>query len=197
MGAVRWNSNLHAFDRLLREVPAGASTGLDVGCGEGETARRLRTRVGHVAAIDPDETSIAEARSYGDDIDYRAAALEGAELDDASFDVVTAVAMLHHVDQREALVRLAALVAPGGLLLVVGLARSRSFADFARNAVDSIAIRPHTIRKGAWETPAPKVWPPPLTYAQSRSVAIEVLDGATFERIPYFRYGLTWHRPPE
>jgi hypothetical protein len=105
--------------------------------------------------------------------------------------------MLHHVDQREALLRLASLVAPGGALLVVGLARSRSLADFVRDAVDSMAIRPHAIRKGVWETPAPKVWPPPLTYAQSRSVSMEVLDGATFERIPFFRYGLTWHRPTE
>jgi SAM-dependent methyltransferase len=196
VGDARWNSNLHAFERLLRQVPAGASTGLDVGCGEGETARRLRVRVPSVVGIDPDEASIAEARSYGDDIDYRVAALDTAALDDGSFDVVTAVAMLHHVEQREALVRLASLVAPGGVLLVVGLARSRSLADFARDAVDSIAIRPHTIRKGMWETPAPKVWPPPLTFAQSRSVSIEVLDGATFERIPFFRYGLTWHRPP-
>jgi SAM-dependent methyltransferase len=197
VGEQRWNSNLHAFERLLREVPPGASTGVDVGCGEGETARRLRARVQSVVGIDPDDASIAEARSYGDDIDYQVATLEDADLPDASFDVVTSVAMLHHVHQREALARLASLVAPGGLLLVVGLARSRSVADFARDAVDSVAIRPHTIRKGMWETPAPKVWPPPLTYAQSRSVAMEVLDGTTFERIPFFRYGLTWRRPPE
>jgi hypothetical protein len=44
-------------------------------------------------------------------------------------DVVTAVAMLHHIDQADGLARLCRLVAPGGVLLVVGLARSCSLSD--------------------------------------------------------------------
>jgi trans-aconitate methyltransferase len=64
--APRWNANLHAFDALLRRVPSPAVRGLDVGCGEGETARRLRARVPSVVAIDPHEPSVLEARSRGD-----------------------------------------------------------------------------------------------------------------------------------
>jgi trans-aconitate methyltransferase len=76
----RWNSNLHAFEKLLGLVPSTTQRGLDVGCGEGETARMQRRRVSSVVAIDPDEPSIAEAQSYGDDIDYLTVDLESLAL---------------------------------------------------------------------------------------------------------------------
>lgn len=195
MPDVRWNSNLHAFERLLATIPAGAHRGLDVGCGEGETARRLRARVASVVGLDRDVPSIAGARAYGDDIEYRVGDVCTTDLPAGSFDVVSAVAVLHHLDQRDGLAALAALVRPGGLLLVVGLARSRSARDLARDAFDAVALRRHSLRRGVWETPAPTVWPPPLTYADTRSASLEVLPGAWFERAPYFRYALRWERP--
>lgn len=195
MSSQRWNSNLHAFDLLLDSVPPEARQGLDVGCGEGETARRLRRRVPRVVGLDPDRPSIEQARSCGDDIDYIAGELESADLPEASFDVVTAVAMLHHVDHQVGLNGLRRLVRPGGWLLVVGMARSSSPRDFGRDAVDAVAVRRHTLTKGVWDTPSPKVWPPPLTYGEARDISIEALPGARFRRVPYFRYALTWTRP--
>ena len=195
MSSERWNSNLHAFEILLRTVPDGAQRGLDVGCGEGETSRRLRQRVPSVVGLDLDAPSIEQARCHGDDIEYIVGDLHSADLAEASFDVVSAVAMLHHVDQRAGLVRLGRLVRPGGTLLVVGLARSRSLGDFARDGFDSLAIRRHTLSKGVWHTPSPKIWPPPLTWAETREVSLDALPGAEFRRVRYFRYGLTWVRP--
>ena len=100
MTAERWNSNLHAFEGLLEIVPTGALRGLDVGCGEGETSRRLRKRVPSVVGLDTDASSIEQARQAGDDIDYVVGDLFGGEIEEDSFDVVTAVAVLHHVDHR-------------------------------------------------------------------------------------------------
>lgn len=191
----RWNSSLHAFEILLRSVPEGSRRGLDVGCGEGETARRLRTRVESVVGIDPDQASIEQARAHDDDIEYLLGGLGEVDVAAASFDVVSSVAMLHHVDQVWGLTQLARLVRPRGMLLVVGLARSRSPRDFARDARDAVAIRRHTMTRGVWETPAPKLWPPPLTYAQTRVVSLTTLRGARYERLPYFRYGLIWRAP--
>ena len=188
----RWNSNLHAYDRLLRTIPAGARRGLDVGCGEGETARRLRTRVADVVGIDPDEPSIVEARSYGDDIRYEVADLESAALEPHSFDVVTAVASLHQMDHDSALAKLATLVAPGGVLLVVGLARSRTPLQYARDAIDMVAVRPHVLLRGVWHTPAPKTWPPPMTYTEARQRAEAIVPGVEYRRVPHFRYTLRW-----
>lgn len=188
----RWNSNLHALDRLLRTIPAGARRGLDVGCGEGETARRLRRHVEHVTGIDPDQPSIDEARSHGDDITYVVADLESADLAPASFDVVTAVASLHHMEHRAGLTALRELVAPGGVLLVVGLARSRSPLDFARDALDVVGVRRQMLTREVWETPAPKTWPPPWTYTEARRVSAELLPGVAYRRVPHFRYTLRW-----
>ncbi len=188
----RWNSNLHAFEMLLSLAPDGAQRGLDVGCGEGETTRRLRRRVPSVVGLDRDLPSIAEAREYDDDIEYIVGDFRSADLREASFDVVSAVAVLHHVDQAEGLAQLRRLGKPGGILLVVGLARSHSPRDFARDAFDSVALRRHTLFKGHWETPSPKVWPPALTYSETRKVSLDVLPGARFRRLPYFRYGLDW-----
>ncbi|MDQ6782291.1 MAG: methionine biosynthesis protein MetW [Actinomycetota bacterium] len=38
----RWNHNIHYHRLILDSVPAGARDALDVGCGEGMLARRLR-----------------------------------------------------------------------------------------------------------------------------------------------------------
>ncbi|MFN8022373.1 MAG: class I SAM-dependent methyltransferase [Acidimicrobiales bacterium] len=193
--ADRWNSNLHAFGRLLERIPTGAARGLDVGCGEGETARRLRSKVDSVVGVDPDLASIDLARRFDDGITYLVGDALTVDLPAASFDVVTAVAVLHHLDHQACLERLASFVRPGGRLLVVGLARSRSIGDLARDAFDSIAVRRYTLTTDVWETPAPKVWPPAVTHAQVRAITRATLPGALVERLPYFRYGITWTRP--
>lgn len=191
----RWNANLHAFEAVLRLVPEGAQRGLDVGCGEGETTRRLRRRVESVIGLDPHEASITEARSFGGDIEYVVGDLDTNALPTGAFDVVTAVAMLHHTDHRRGLARLAEFVAPGGLLLVVGLSFSRTPVDRARDLWDAIAIRRHTLTRRQWHTSAPIAWPPPLNYGEVREVSALALPGCAVERVPYFRYTVTWKRP--
>lgn len=156
--------------------------------------RRLRRRLSSVMGVDVDRASIEMARSYNDDIDYVQGDFTLVALPEGSFDVVSAVAVVHHVDLCTGLTRLAALRRPGGVLLVVGLARSRSVIDLARDGRDALAIRRHTFTKDVWETPAPKVWPPPLTYSQERIAARSVLPTAALRRVDYFRYGLTWVR---
>ena len=193
--AQRWNANLHAFDALLRRVPASARTGLDVGCGEGETARRLRAVVPSVVGLDPDGPSIERARTYGDDITYVCGDVFDADLRPSTFDVVTSVAMLHHIPHEDGLRRLGELVSPGGTLLVVGLSFSRTAADHLLDVRDAIAIRRYTLTRRQWHTTAPIVWPPPHSYDEVRILSAQVLPGCLVERVPYFRYTITWTRP--
>ena len=47
----------------------------------------------------------------------------------ASFDLVTSVATLHHLDATAGLQRMAELLRPGGVLVVIGCARSTYPAD--------------------------------------------------------------------
>jgi hypothetical protein len=49
------------------------------------------------------------------------------------------VAVLHHLDLDDALARIPRLLAPGGRLLVVGVARADSLADLAFDVVSGAA----------------------------------------------------------
>lgn len=190
---VRRNANLDVFRALLaRELPSGpVGTGTDIGCGEGETTRILHASgVGAVVGVDTHEPSIEEARRIGGDgLTYVHA--DGLHVDLPPADVVTAVAMLHHVDMVAGLQAMASLVAPGGLLLVVGLARSARLRDLPYDVAGSVAVRLHR----QWHTPAPIVWPPPVSYGQVRRIAEDTLSGVRYRREIKFRYTLAWRSP--
>ncbi|MET9284918.1 class I SAM-dependent methyltransferase [Nocardia beijingensis] len=112
-----WNHNTHYHPWLLKQVPRGARTALDIGCGDGLLAGKLAGRGLTVTGIDVDPDIIARAPAVA------GVSLEQADFLDyaGSFDVVTTVATLHHVPLRAGITALRRLVAPGGVLAVVGL----------------------------------------------------------------------------
>jgi SAM-dependent methyltransferase len=88
-------------------LPPAPSRVLEVGAGDGELAAALADAGYEVVAIDP----ASEAPNV------RRVALH--ELDEAPFDAAVAVVSLHHVEPlAESCERLAALVRPGGVLVV-------------------------------------------------------------------------------
>lgn len=193
----RWNHNLHHHRLILAAVPPGASTALDVGCGEGILARQLRERVPDVTAIDRDPPSIdlGRGQDHGRGITYLCADVLTHPFPLESFDLVASVATLHHMDARQGLARLAALVRPGGRLVVVGLARSAGPLDLVLE-VASVAAHAVSIRRREhWDHSAPTVWPPPETYAGMRRIVVEQLPGARFRRHLYWRWSLVWEKP--
>lgn len=102
----RWNLNIHYHRVFLDAIPAGAATALDVGCGDGLLTFDLAERGLDVTGVDPHAASIERARS-----DVRATArtelicgdVFTTELRPASFDLVAASAVLHHLDARDGL----------------------------------------------------------------------------------------------
>lgn len=195
--ARRWNHNLHYHPVILEAIPHGCQRALEVGCGEGTLARELRQVVPHVTAIDLHRPSIdlARGRDDGAGIDYLVGDFLTYPFEPASFDLIASVAALHHMDARQALGRMRRLLRPGGTLAVVGLARGHYPADLPRDAAAVVADRLHKATKGYWETPAPKVWPPPETYAGMRRLAAELLPGAWYQRRLLWRYSLIWTKP--
>lgn len=192
----RWNHNLHHHRIVLDAIPPAARRALDVGCGEGVLTRALRARVPSVTGLDVDEPALEMARQQGpDDLTYVLGDLLTAPLEPGSFDVVASVAALHHLDFAAGLRRMAELTAPGGVLAAVGVGRRQLPHDLPWDAVGFLLTRLRRPRQGEWHTPAPKVWPPPLTFQQHRRVAAEVLPGARFRRHVLFRWSLVWHRP--
>src|SRR6266511_5096913 len=180
----RWNHNIHYHPLLLAAMPERCERALDVGCGEGTLARKLRRAAGHVTAIDADEASIALARAHqpAAGIDYLLGDFRTFAFDPASFDFVVCVAALHHMDAAAALERMAGLLRPGGALAILGLARSSYPADLPRDAAAVVAGRAQRLVRGEWHSPAPTIWPPGHSYREIRTLAERALPRARFRR---------------
>jgi 2-polyprenyl-3-methyl-5-hydroxy-6-metoxy-1,4-benzoquinol methylase len=195
--AARWNHNIHYHRLILAAVPADAQRVLDVGCGEGMLTRRLRRLVPCVVGIDADPGGIELARQQDPDgqIDYQCGDFLTCALPSESFDAVTCVAALHHMPPAAALTGMARLLRPGGVLIVVGCARTRLPADLPWELAAALTHRLRPTRT-EWRQPGPTRWPPAHTYAQLRRLAVRLLPGARYRRRLLWRYTLTWTKPP-
>jgi 2-polyprenyl-3-methyl-5-hydroxy-6-metoxy-1,4-benzoquinol methylase len=196
-GCDRWSHNIHYHSLLLRALPPGAEHVLDVGCGEGLLARALSSRVAKVTALDLDAPALELARRHAaaDNIDYVLGDFLTYPFEPALFDAIVSVAAIHHMGTAAALERMRGLLRPGGTVAVVGLARSRYPADLGFDIAGAIGTRIHKLTKAYWETSAPKVWPPPETFAETRRIAISTLPGARYRRHILWRYSLVWKKP--
>jgi 2-polyprenyl-6-hydroxyphenyl methylase/3-demethylubiquinone-9 3-methyltransferase len=122
------------FDRNARSLSCLSGLRiLDIGCGAGLLCEPF-TRLGaQVIGIDPSPTNIAAAKLHADkghlSIDYRCTTVEAMDVRER-FDIVLAMEVIEHVtDVGAFLARCAAMVKPGGLMVVSTLNRNwKSFA---------------------------------------------------------------------
>jgi 2-polyprenyl-6-hydroxyphenyl methylase/3-demethylubiquinone-9 3-methyltransferase len=110
-------------------VPLGGLSLLDIGCGGGLLAEPMARIGAEVTGIDPSETNVmtalAHAAETGIAIDYRATSAEELAGTGARFDIVLNMEVVEHVaDVRLFMAASAALVRPGGLLVVATINRT-------------------------------------------------------------------------
>ena len=206
-----WNHNEHFHGWILRNLPARRRAAVDVGCGTGVLAGKLAPHFARVTGIDADEgmAAAAGARLAQDPrVSIRHCRFEqfAAEAGDGQTDLITMVAVLHHLDLEDTLARIPGLLAPGGRLLVVGLARADSLPDLAADLISATAnpvmglIRhPRPARQAGGPAPGQPVMPvrdPATTLAEITAAATARLPGATVRRRLFFRYTLRWDKPP-
>lgn len=194
---LRWNHNEWYRRWLLRQLPSRVGSALDVGCGLGDLARSLPAD--EVTAIDASARMIERASATTDRVRW----IHGDVLthDLGQYDLVTAEASLHHLPLREGLTRLAGLVRPGGLLIVVGLYLTSTRADRAMELVTlpaNAAVGLAKAIKGtggkAHDAEMPVVWTAP-TLPEIRAAAAEIVPGARIRRHVFWRYSLVWRAP--
>lgn len=121
---------LNAFDMDRRAAkPLTQLTILDVGCGGGLLTEPLSRLGAFVTGLDPSPESIAAARSHAEaqglDVIYFTGTVEDLPSKPAGFDCVIALEVVEHVpDVTGFLKSCAALIRPGGLLIVSTLNRT-------------------------------------------------------------------------
>ncbi|MCK9823589.1 class I SAM-dependent methyltransferase [Nocardioides cavernae] len=196
-----WSHNDHFHGWILARLPEQPRRALDVGCGRGELLARLAERVHEVVGIDTDAgmRAAATARCLGvPSVHVSDTPLASV---DGPFDVVTMVAVLHHLDVEAALHDVRRLLAPGGRFLFVGLAPPASPADLAWDLASMVTNPVIGFVKHPWparEAPAPPPFPvadPTLTFDQLRDLARAVMPGARMRHHLGFRHTLEWTAP--
>ncbi len=195
-----WNHNEHFHGWVLRNLPARRRAAVDVGCGMGVLAGKLAPHFACVTGIDADAGMAAAASArlaHDPQVTVSHCRFEqfASAARDSEADLITMVAVLHHLDLDDTLARIPALLAPGGRLLVVGLARVNSLPDLAvdlisaaANPVMGLIRHPAPARQAEGPATGQPVMPvrdPATTLAEITAAARARLPGAN----------KTWHTP--
>jgi ubiquinone/menaquinone biosynthesis C-methylase UbiE len=196
-----WNHNTAFHEELVEDAKVRGGRVLDIGCGDGLLLQRLAPFSQHVIGIDPDSNAIERARE-------RLAAMSNVSLISGDFlampvppqeelyTTVICVTTLHHMDLRSALIRMSQVLAPGGRLLIVGIAADKSVMDIV---ISGLSVLPICIMDryhgGMQDPPGVRIADPKESLSEIRKTALEVLPGAIIRRRFYYRYLIVWDKP--
>ncbi|MFF2024032.1 class I SAM-dependent methyltransferase [Streptomyces sp. NPDC058171] len=193
-----WNTNVARHPGILRAVPEGCGDALDVGCGDGLLARKLTGRAQRVTGIDRSPEMIARAREHAvgrPQLDFVEGDFLAVGLPAAGYDFICSVTTVHHMDFDEALLRMRELLRPGGVLVVVGLARETSPGEWAALIAAAPVVRMAKVVRRAGGPEGMPVADPEMGYGQVRAAARRLLPGVRYRRHVLRRYSLTWRKP--
>src|SRR5665647_2036469 len=136
--AARWNHNTHYFPLLASRIPETTDRVLDVGCGDGTFCRFVARDDRRVVGVDIDVSALP-ADSAG--VQYVIASAEELPFADGTFGAVTMTMVLHHVQAERALAEAARVIAPGGVLLILGYGRYGGWRDAPHEVRDLLTHR--------------------------------------------------------
>lgn len=185
----------------LRVRARGGRTALDVGCGTGDLLVHLARTLGTATGVEVDPTTADRARDrVRRTPGTRVLTGSVADLDLPPADLVTCVAVLHHLDPEQAWSRLRSLVRPGGRLLVVGLA-ARSPGDapweaasLLLNPLVGLARHPRPVHQAPARMTAPTAGVD-QSVEQITTCARAALPGIRLHRGPFWRWTASWTAP--
>lgn len=155
--------------------PLSGLTAVDIGCGGGLVSAPLARMGAEVTGLDASEQAIGAASAHADQagltIDFRVGTAEALVESGARFDLVTALEIVEHVaDVNAFLAAAAALVKPGGLIVlstinrtpkaralaIVGAEKILQWAPDGAHEYEKL-VRPEEIRAAApgivWDAP--------------------------------------------
>jgi 2-polyprenyl-3-methyl-5-hydroxy-6-metoxy-1,4-benzoquinol methylase len=189
-----WNHNTAYYPWIHKQLTDCHSI-LDVGCGIGTLAFFLDDGIKEIVGIDVDENCIDRALSSKGQAkaDFICCSFENYE-PTRTFDAVVFVASLHHMDMTQALKKAKTLLSPGGKLLIVGISKPSSLADYflaAVRVIPSAVISRlhHTTSSEELNVPVYNVYP---SMSEVRHIMKEELPNAKIRYGLHYRYLLEW-----
>jgi SAM-dependent methyltransferase len=194
---VSWNHNTHYHRLVLEAIPGHCARALDAGCGRGELTRKLAPHCREVVGIDSDLPSLTHAKAFTANpanVTFWHGDIMREPLPSESFDLVVAVATLHHLPLRPALERFRDLLRSKGVLVIVGLYRSATLVDYAASAAALPVSWTVRLVVGERLVGAP-IQDPTETLATIRTQCQTLLPGSILRRRFFFRYTAIWRKP--
>jgi 2-polyprenyl-3-methyl-5-hydroxy-6-metoxy-1,4-benzoquinol methylase len=195
-----WSHNDHFHSWIAANLPERRRAALDVGCGRGDLLATLSPQFASVHGNDADPTmrEVAAARCAG----LPNVTIDGGAWTDAEgpYDLVTMIAVLHHLDVAAALGQVRRLLAPGGRFLAVGLAPPRTVRDHAWDLASIVTNPLIGYVKHPWPSsgePQPPPFPvrdPTVPFDELRDIVADVMPGATMRHRLGFRHTIAWTR---
>jgi len=199
-------------EEILGEIPRDARNALDLGCGLGGVARRIASRGIHATGIDLSPAMIEGARRRSEgiaNVEFHVAEAEPwLEANENAYDVITAMAVLHHMPLESLLPRIVRALRPGGAFLVVDLLDRSSLRYAPLNAfalavgvMRDLMSGTFTMgeRRAAWRDHGKDERY--LTAREAHEIYARLLPGARVRQHLLWRYSVIWRggrpRPPD
>lgn len=201
-----WTTNNHYHDFVLKQVPTDCENALEIGCGTGAFARELARRCNRVVAIDlsPRMITVAQSRSRQfSNLEFRLADAMTFDFPQSHFDFISSIATLHHLQQRELLMKIRDALRPGGVLVILDLVQSESLVERVFDVVGlGISASLRLIHNGRLQPPREvrKAWEQHgkhdhySSISQIQTLADEVLPGSIVKRHLLWRYSLVYEK---
>jgi 2-polyprenyl-3-methyl-5-hydroxy-6-metoxy-1,4-benzoquinol methylase len=181
---------------------AGGTAALDVGCGTGNLVRRLAGVFPAVTGVEADGPTATRARQTTAELgNVRILTQPFDELHGNRFDLITFVAVLHHLPLRATLEQTRELLRPGGRLVVVGINRGTradvpwSIASLILNPIVGAVVHPRRAHEIPTQMTAPTA-SAAESFDEIARTTDRILPAARLHRGLFWRYTLSWTAPP-
>jgi 2-polyprenyl-3-methyl-5-hydroxy-6-metoxy-1,4-benzoquinol methylase len=193
-----WSHNIAYFPFIVNVARKRTRrSAIDVGTANGMLAAELARYIPTVVGLDAHAEQVESARAAHPDVvglRFEQGDVLTTHLSDEPYDFVACSATLHHMDTAAGLARLRELTAPGGTLVIVGLAFDSTTWDRIVHAATRVPIRLARVSHGWYQHGGP-VANAKESWSDIRSAVAAALPGAVFRKRLYWRYSVVWERP--
>jgi SAM-dependent methyltransferase len=148
---------------------------------------------------------VARSRSsHFENLEFQLADAMTWDFPHAHFDFVCSIATLHHLEQRELMLKIRDALKPGGVLVILDLVQSDTLTERICDVVAlGVSGSLRLLHNGRLKPPAEvrKAWEQHgkhdsyLTIRQVRALAAEILPGSIVKRCLLWRYMLVYQKP--